>query len=76
MHWFSAYFLYLYVAKAFIQKLEAKMQQFDDILIKRKNTLASMQTKLQVMHYTDHNEEFSYSTALLQVRSVLWDWFG
>lgn len=54
------------------------MQHSDGVFIKKdKNTLANMQTKVQVMHYTDNNEEgFFYSTALLQVHSVLWDWFG
>lgn len=34
------------------------MQQFGGILIKKdKNTLASMQIKVRVMHYTDNNEE-------------------
>lgn len=53
------------------------MQQFGDVLIKRnKKTLASMQTKLQVMHYTDHNEEVFYCTVLLHIHNILLDWFG
>ena len=53
------------------------MQQFGDVLIKRnKKTLASMQTKLQVMHYTDHNEEVFYCRVLLRVHNILLDLFG
>lgn len=77
LHWFSSYFFYFYVAKDLIQTIEAKMQQFVDVLIKRnKKTSASMQTKLQVMHYTDHNEEVFYCTVLLRIHNILLDWFG